>query len=139
MTEIEKESLITAAKLAANNAKPIKSKIAVGCVLRVEPGERGISARNVSGCNIEMHGADNIHAEMCALSHAIAYGYGLHDVTALGLWFPLYAQAPCGACLQGLATYFKDSLELICAGPDKVIETTLGEALPFAYRCRDED
>jgi len=130
------ESLISAAKLASDNAKAIKSGIKVGCALQVEQGERG-DILVVQGCNIESHGADNVHAEVNAVCSAVSQGIQLHDITKLYLWFPLEAQPPCGCCLQFLASHFKDDFELVCAGPDRTIRTTLGEALPFAYRRKD--
>lgn len=136
MNPMQKESYIKAAQLAAINSKAIKSGIEVGCVLIINPGARGVHERPVAGCNVECHGADTIHAEVSAVCNAIAQGYGMHDVIALFLWFPKYAQPPCGCCLQFLSNWFDNDLPLICAGPDTVIETTLGEALPFAYKER---
>jgi len=129
------ESLITAAKLASINAYAPKSNIQVGCILKIEPGEQG-KGGIITGVNIETHGTDTVHAEVCAVAHALTRGYRMHDVVSLTLWFPKYAQPPCGACCQFLSNFFKDDFPLICAGPDGVIETTLGECLPYAYKGR---
>lgn len=135
MTEMDKAGLIKAAQLAAINSKADKSGIKVGCVLQIEAAEKGNIAV-VQGTNIETHGADTVHAEVCAVSSAISKGVQIHDIKSLVLWFPKYAQPPCGCCLQFLCNFFDDKFPLICAGPDRVIETTLGECLPFAYRSK---
>jgi len=138
MTTMEKESLITAARLAACNSKAFKSNFTVGCAIRTEARERGIPSHIVVGGNVEFNGHPAVHAEVAALCRLFAGGFRAHDVTALAVWCPTGPHKSCGCCLQALSTWFPNDLLMLFGGENGTEEYTLGELLPHAYR-RERD
>ena len=136
MTEQEKESLITAAKLAANNARPIKSQFHVGCAIRVEAREQGVASHIIVAGNIEYNGHPATHAEVAALAKMFAGGFRAHDVTAVAVWCQSGPHLPCACCQQALCSHLSDDVLILAASPEGQKEATLGELTVHAYKGR---
>lgn len=135
MGKQELNSLITAAKLAAIVAKPIKSGVTVGCVIQV--GDGGPVKKRIAGANVEYHGHFATHAEVVALTKLISNGLRVEDIEAICVWFSPKIQFPCGSCLQALASHLSAEIMIIAASEAGHDIKTLGELLPFAYTSRD--
>ena len=136
MNEQEKESLITAAKLAANNSKAFKSNFNVGAAIRVEAREQGVASHIVTGVNCEFNGSPALHAEVAALGKLFSSGFRAHDVTAVAVWCPSGSHYPCYPCLQCLCSHLYDDVLILAASPERRKEATLGELTVHAYKGR---
>ena len=136
MTNIDRDSLITAAKLAAANAMPIKSNFHVGAAIRVEAREQGVASHIVVAGNIEYNGHPATHAEVAALAKLFAGGFRAHDVKAIAVWCDSGPHLPCACCQQALCSHFSDDVVILAASPEGQKEATLGELTVHAYKGR---
>lgn len=127
--------LIKQAKIQSESALPICSGIHVGCSLLMKCGygEQCI----VSASNIEYHGHFATHAEIAAISKAVACWHNLKDVEAVCVWFEPKIQFPCGSCLQALSCHLSSDTVVIAASHDGYEIRTLAELLPCAYISRN--
>jgi len=130
------EGLVAAARDAAERAWAPYSGYRVGAAIRTASGD------TVSGCNVENA---SYGLSICAERNAVfaARAKGLLDPEAA----PLRAIAvhapgpatpwPCGACRQVLLEFGDSDVLVLVDGPDGLVETTLGELLPHAFRLED--
>lgn len=133
MNQLDKDNLIKAAQIASGNSRAFKSNFYVGAALRVEEAEKGRATKIVTGANIEFEGSPAIHAEIAALTKLICSGIREHDVTAMAIWTQTGPHSSCGACRQALLSHLSEDVEVIFAGGNGTVETTLGELLPNVY------
>lgn len=122
------EPLIAKAKEVAARAYAPASGFAVGAALLASDG------RVFVGCNVEnsSYGLTSC-AERNALCHAVAEG--VREFEAIAICTPLEQPgSPCGACRQVLAEFANDLDVILVGSGGAVVETTLAELLPNAFR-----
>lgn len=132
MNDIEKDdTLIAAARAAAEHSYSPYSKFAVGAALRFADGSV------VTGANIEnaSYGM-TLCAETVAVAKAMADGVrgGLEAVAVTGPGVD--AITPCGRCRQvlyELAALGGTDPDILCVGPDEVKRVKLSALLPEAF------
>ena len=94
----------------------------------------GASGRVYSGCNVEnaSYGL-SVCAERVAIFKAVSEGEteikGVAIANSIGK--PAF---PCGACLQVMAEFASDDMEISLVSDEGVDKHTLGELLPNAFR-----
>jgi cytidine deaminase len=127
----ERERLIAMATAVAGHAYAPYSKLYVGAALLLESGETVVGC-NVENCSYRLTSC----AEQGAIARAVAeYGAGirLRAVAVANLNGAI--SMPCGACRQTLAEFGGDETVLFYPGEGgEILETTLGELLPAAFR-----
>lgn len=117
--------LVALARQARENAYAPYSHFRVGAALLCEDGTV------FTGCNVEnvSFGA-TICAERAAVAAAVTAGKTRFAVLCVAVdGEPV---TPCGICRQVLCE-FAPGLKIICAGTDKITETTLGSLFPQAF------
>ena len=128
MTVTNKEKVIEAARLAAENAYVPNSKFRVGAALITKNGEI------FQGCNIEnaSFGLTNC-AERTAIFKAVSEGY--RDFECLAVYGDTKDPiSPCGACRQVMVEFLKsDSKVILIAEDNSTVEMTVGELLPYSF------
>lgn len=127
---MNKIELVTAAKEAAQNAYAPYSHFSVGAAILLNDG------KIIKGANIEniSFGATNC-AERSALFAAVSQGYRKGDFKAIAIYGNTKEPiSPCGICRQALAEFFeKDTPVFLVSKELKVIDTTIGNLLPYAF------
>ena len=128
MIVTNKDKVIEAARLAAENAYVPYSKFRVGAALITKNGEI------FQGCNIEnaSFGLTNC-AERTAIFKAVSEGYC--DFECLAVYGDTKEPiSPCGACRQVMAEFFESDSKVILIAEDKsTVEMTVGELLPYSF------
>ena len=129
---VHQRELLTAARIAADNAYAPYSHFLVGAALLADDG------RIFSGANVEnaSYGL-TVCAERPALFTAV--NAGARRFRALALVAGEQTPAtPCGACRQVLAEFCTDRMPIFCAthSGSKTQRTTLGKLLPQAFRMK---
>jgi cytidine deaminase len=87
----------------------------------------------ITGANVENRsfGLSNC-AERTAVFSAVAGGYRTFQAIAIATPAASVPVGPCGACRQVLSEFAPPETPVIFgASPDSLVETTLGELLPF--------
>lgn len=127
---MNKIELINAAKDAAKNAYAPYSHFLVGAAILLKDGTiiKGANVENIS------FGATNC-AERSALFTAVSQGYRKDDFVAIAIYGSTKEPiSPCGICRQALAEFFqKDTPVFLVSKEMKVLDTTLGNLLPYAF------
>lgn len=125
MDEKTAGQLVKRARAARENAYAPYSRFRVGAALLCEDGSI------FTGCNVEnaSFGAA-LCAERGAVTSAVAAGHT--KFSALCVAVDGEPVTPCGICRQVLCE-FAPGLPILCAGTDRVMETTLGALLPSAF------
>lgn len=121
------DELMLAARKARSRAYAPYSGFSVGAALEVAGGTV------ITGCNVEnaSYGL-SLCAERAAVVRAVSRGK--RAFRALAIAGPDGIEtAPCGACRQFIAE-FAPALPIMFTGVDGVIQTTLAELLPHAFR-----
>lgn len=100
-----------------------------------------------NGCNVESWVSGlGVYAERCAIDHAVLHGNSkILEIAVVTEAESLSNSKPCGACLQYIYDFSKDSeTEIIMAQARKgkiMFETvevrSIGELLPYPYRKRE--
>lgn len=129
-TDANVQELIQAACAVRKNAYCPYSKFAVGAALRLANGSI------VTGCNVENATfGPTICAERTAVAHAVSRGEREFTACAVVAFQETQFTAPCGLCRQTLAEFCGKNLPVYMAkpAPVRVLCTTLGELLPFAF------
>ena len=120
MTVTNKDKVIEAARLAAENAYVPYSKFRVGAALITKNGEI------FQGCNIEnaSFGLTNC-AERTAIFKAVSEGYC--DFECLAVYGDTKEPiSPCGACRQVMVEFFESDSKVILIAKDKsTVEMTV--------------
>ena len=128
MTVTNKDKVIEAARLAAENDYVPYSKFRVGAALITKNGEI------FQGCNIEnaSFGLTNC-AERTAIFKAVSEGYC--DFEYLAVYGDTKEPiSPCGACRQVMVEFFESDSKVILIAKDKsTVEMTVGELLPYSF------
>ena len=122
------QALLSQAREVAARAYAPASGFCVGAALLASDG------RVFTGCNVEnsCYGL-TMCAERNALGSAVAAG--AREFEAIAIYTPLQQPgSPCGACRQVLFEFAPDLDVILIGDGDGVVETTLGELLPDAFR-----
>lgn len=122
------EQTLAMARAARAHAYAPYSGYAVGAVITTTSGN------SYSGCNVENSAyPEGTCAEAGALSAMIIAGE--RDIAAVMVMGPPGpACTPCGGCRQKLAEFAQPSTPVRICDPDALLlETTLGELMPFAF------
>ena len=135
MTRDHRE-LVAAAREAAARAWAPYSRYRVGAAVRTASGDV------ITGCNVENA---SYGLSICAERSAVftARARGLLDpekapLAAVAVWADGGATPwPCGACRQVLREFGGPDLPVLVDGAEGLVETTLGELLPHAFRLED--
>jgi cytidine deaminase len=112
---------------AAFNSYSPYSHFPVGAALLLPDG------KIITGANVENRsfGLANC-AERTAVFTAVACGYRTFQAIAIATPASVTPVGPCGACRQVLSEFAPPETPVIFgASPDNLVETTLGELLPF--------
>ncbi len=130
-------ALVAAARAALTRAYAPYSEYRVGAALLTASGEI------VAGCNVEnaSYGL-SICAERAALFAARARGL-VDPKTAPLAAIAVAAEAgpvpwPCGACRQVIAEFAGADTVVLVAARDGILDATLGELLPHAFRLESD-
>lgn len=126
---MNRESLIRAALEARANAYAPYSVYSVGAAALSGDG------RVFGGCNVEnaSYGL-TVCAERAAVACMVASGS--RELKAMAVATE-DGGTPCGACLQVMAEFGSDEMQIVLIdGQRNVAETTLGALLPRAFRAR---
>ncbi|PWK08409.1 cytidine deaminase [Tumebacillus permanentifrigoris] len=131
---MERHQLIDRARSARENAYVPYSKFPVGAALLLDDG------RVISGCNIEnaSYGLSNC-AERTAIFKAVSEGKPTikHIAVIADTDGPV---SPCGMCRQVMAEFCSPETPVTLTNlKNDVLETTVGELLPFAFLKEDLD
>jgi cytidine deaminase len=121
------EELYQKAFDAASNSYSPYSHFPVGAALLLPDGKISI------GVNVENRsfGLSNC-AERTAVFSAVAAGYHTFQAVAIATPASVTPVGPCGACRQVLSEFAPpDTPVIFGTSPDNLVETTLGELLPF--------
>jgi cytidine deaminase len=112
--------------------------------VRVGAAVQGEDGRVYEGCNVESWVSGlGLCAERCAVDHAVLHGNRRINKIAVVMDADKNREPrPCGACLQYINGFAKDSkIKILMAraekgkiAPDTVIAKTLAELLPFPYK-----
>jgi len=124
---MNREALVAAACIAAQNAYAPYSRFTVGAALLAEDG-------NIyAGCNVEnaSYGL-TLCAERAALVQAVSRGCRAFRALAIAAPKPV---PPCGACRQVLAEFCPPGLPIYLSGlqGDAIVQTTLGDLFPSPF------
>jgi cytidine deaminase len=122
------DDILALARASRAQAYAPYSGYAVGAVLTTASGN------NYSGCNVENSASpQGTCAEAGAISAMVHAGErDIRAVLVMGPSGP--ACTPCGGCRQKLAEFARASTPVRVCDPDALLlETTLGELLPFAF------
>ena len=124
------EDLITRARARAEQAYAPYSEFRVGVVVVADDG------RTFEGANVE-NGAygSSMCAEATAIDNAASHGVRKIDTMAVSCIDAEEPGYPCGNCRQLMVEF--DVERLLVDGPDGVIEHTLDEVMPHAFRLDD--
>lgn len=129
---MNKNQLIEEAKVARTNAYVPYSNFAVGAALLTEDGQvyRGSNIENAS------YGLVNC-AERTAIFKAVSEGE--KDFAMIAVVADTERPVPpCGACRQVMTEFFPADMKVILSNLDgNILETTVGELLPGAFRAED--
>lgn len=129
---MNKNQLIEEAKVARTNAYVPYSNFAVGAALLTEDGQvyRGSNIENASS------GLANC-AERTAIFKAVSEGK--KDFAMIAVVADTERPVPpCGACRQVMTEFFPADMKVILSNLDgNILETTVGELLPGAFRAED--
>jgi len=128
MNREDKHLLIEEASKARRNAYVPNSGFRVGAALLTETG------KIITGSNMElMNMPESICAERCAITKATSMGY--HRFAAIAIVSDAPEPiAPCGFCRQTMIDFGSDwSVLMSDPGQNNIIETTVGELLPYAF------
>lgn len=132
MNKMNKNQLIEEAKVARTNAYVPYSNFAVGAALLTEDGQvyRGSNIENAS------YGLVNC-AERTAIFKAVSEGE--KDFAMIAVVADTERPVPpCGACRQVMTEFFPADMKVILSNLDgNILETTVGELLPGAFRAED--
>ena len=132
MNKMNKNQLIEEAKVARTNAYVPYSNFAVGAALPTEDGQvyRGSNIENAS------YGLANC-AERTAIFKAVSEGK--KDFAMIAVVADTERPVPpCGACRQVMSEFFPADMKVILSNLDgNILETTVGELLPGAFRAED--
>jgi cytidine deaminase len=131
---MDQHQLIDRARQARENAYVPYSRFPVGAALHLEDG------RVVTGCNIEnaSYGLSNC-AERTAIFKAVSEGKPTIKRIAV-IADTDGPVSPCGMCRQVMAEFCAPDTPVILTNlKNDVLETTVGELLPFAFLKEDLD
>lgn len=128
-----KNQLVDKALAARENAYSPFSNFCVGAALLCADGEI------FTGANVENSSyGGTICAERSAFCSAVSSGKRDFDAIAIvGAAkgeTPSSTCAPCGICRQFMAEFCRDDLPVLLYDGQAIVETTLGELLPEAFR-----
>lgn len=126
------EFFIDVAKRASERSGAWKSKYKVGCAIVIDATLT--EGHVVTGCNVEFHGADPLHAEISAIGELYRMGFKPDQAVAVCVYCPDRPWDPCGNCRQALFSTFREDLPVIAAGPDKWTVKRLKDLLPGGYK-----
>lgn len=96
----------------------------------------------IAGCNVENATfGPTICAERTAVAHAVSIGQRDFTAVAVVAYQEHTFTAPCGVCRQTLAEFAKPEMRVYMAkpAPCRVLCTTLGELLPYAFEATFKD
>ena len=131
VSEAEKAKLREFAEKAAEHAYAPYSQFRVGAALLLEGGAVATGC-NVENCSYRLTSC----AEQGAIARAVAERGAEIRVRAVAVAnLNDAASMPCGACRQTLSEFGGDTMLVLYPGAGgAVMETTLGELLPHAFR-----
>ncbi|HSY36044.1 MAG TPA: cytidine deaminase [Acidobacteriaceae bacterium] len=133
VSEAEKAKLRELAAKAAEKAYAPYSRFRVGAALLLQDGAV-VTGCNVENCSYRMTSC----AEQGAIARAVAErGPGIRVRAVAVANLNDSASMPCGACRQTLSEFGEDEVLVLYPGEGgAVMETTLGELLPHAFRAK---
>lgn len=128
------ETLIEKAKEARKLSYSPYSEFAVGAALLCKDGQVFVGA-NIENASYSLC----MCAERNALYSAIMHGYKKSDFLALAIVADTKeACAPCGACRQVISELFPKEGDIYMANlTNKIVKSTIGELLPYAFSEED--
>ena len=131
LRETERARLRELAAKAAEQAYAPYSRFRVGAALLLEDGAV-VTGCNVENCSYRLTSC----AEQGAIARAVAeWGPGIRVRAVAVANLNGAASMPCGACRQTLSEFGEDGMVVLYPGAGgAVMETTLGELLPHAFR-----
>ncbi len=131
LSDSQKSGLRQLAANAAHHAYAPYSHFRVGAALMLTSGEI-VTGANVENASYRL----TCCAEQAAIARAVAEhgpALRLHAVAVANL--NEAASMPCGACRQTLAEFGDDDTSILYPGENgQLVETTLGNLLPHAFR-----
>lgn len=131
LSESQRSGLRHLAANAAHHAYAPYSEFKVGAALLLSSGEI-VAAANVENASYRL----TCCAEQAAIARAVAeHGPSIRVQAVAIATLNQAACLPCGACRQTLAEFGDDTMLILYPGVgDALVDTTLGDLLPQAFR-----